>query len=82
MGCSAVSPSLPIQIEACELLQERVPNALQLDFEALFELAHAGLISIACSRCGARCVVGATLPGYNQARRRAETAGRLRLCGG
>jgi hypothetical protein len=45
--------SLPLQIEARELLQECVPHALQLDFEALFELANAGLISVACGSCGA-----------------------------
>jgi hypothetical protein len=81
-GHPAVSLSLPFQIKSCELLKVSFSDALKLDFKALFELANAGLLSIARGRCGARGVVGANLPGYNQARRRAETARRLRPCGG
>jgi hypothetical protein len=40
--------SLPLQIEPCEFLQVGVAHALQLYFEALLELADAGLVAIAC----------------------------------
>ena len=55
--------SLPLRIEARELLHEGVSHALQLNFEALFELPKAALISIACGVCGAG--VRAYLPRYS-----------------
>jgi len=74
--------SLPLQIEPGEFLQISVTHALQLDFNALFKLANAGLVSIARGGCGARRVVRANLPCDSQARRRAESARWLRFCGG
>jgi hypothetical protein len=74
--------SLPLQIEPREFLQIGITHALQLDFKALLQLPNAGLVSIACGRCGARGVVAANLPSNSQARRRTETPRGLGFCRG